>query len=324
MFLLGFLVLILGKSKYRLRPAGGSVIPKTFRIVWIAIENKGNFDAARPEQENVTNGHEPKFNWTSTFVDEVKRAVVACKVFLFFPIFHLVYSQMNNNLISQAGTMNLHGIPNDVMTSADPITIIIFAPMVTYLLYPFLRKCGLQMYPVTRIFWGFLLAAAAMAYAAGVQKLIYQSGPCYSQPKACPAALRPDGSYAPNDVHVAIQTPAYLLIALSEIFMNITGIEYAYTKAPASMKSFITSLFLLTSAFGSALAMALSPLAVDPKLLWMYVGLAAASFTTGVVFWLLYHRYNATEESMNDLSRTVEALGMVDDNKGGEDVEKTA
>lgn len=35
----------------------------------------------------------------------------------------------------------------------------------------------------------------------------------------------------------------------------------------ASMRSFIAALFLLTSAVGSALGMALTPLAVDPKII---------------------------------------------------------
>ena len=145
-----------------------------------------------------------------------------------------------------------------------------------------------------------------MAYAAGVQKLIYESGPCYDAPAACDAALQPDGSYAPNNVHVAVQTPAYLLIGLSEIFASITGLEYSYSKAPKSMKSFIMSLFLLTNAFGSALAIALTPTAKDPKLLWMYTGLCVACFAAGCIFWLVYSRYNKIEESMNGLDQFTE------------------
>ena len=105
-----------------------------------------------------------------------------------------------------------------------------------------------------------------MAYAAIVQHLIYAAPPCYNAPLACDAS----GGTEPNHVHVAVQTPAYLLIGLSEIFASITGLEYAFTKAPPSMKSFVMSMFLLTNAFGSALGIALTPTAVDPKLLDMY------------------------------------------------------
>lgn len=102
-----------------------------------------------------------------------------------------------------------------------------------------------------------------MAYAAIVQHLIYSSPPCYNTPMKCDASK--DGKL-PNQVHVAIQSPAYLMIGLSEIFASITGLEYAYTKAPPSMKSFVMAMFLLTSAFGAALGMAISPVAKDPKL----------------------------------------------------------
>ncbi|KAH8763579.1 di/tri peptide transporter 2 [Diaporthe sp. PMI_573] len=325
MFLVGVAVLVAGKSKYKIRPPQGSIIPKAFKIMWIAITHKGNYDAAKPEyHEELCTGRKYEITWDGLFVEEVKRALVACKVFIFFPIYWVVYSQMLNNFISQAGQMNLHGIPNDLMQNWDPITIIIFIPICDYFLYPGLNKLGFKMLPITRIFCGFMLASGAMAYAAGVQKLIYNTGPCYEQVAACPAALREDGTYAPNDIHVAIQAPAYLLIGLSEIFASITGLEYAFTKAPASMKSFIMSLFLLTNAFGSALSIALSPTAVDPKLLWMYVGLAVSCFCAGWIFWALYSRYNKTEESMNELEKFTEKPKRVGEKAADRDLEKVA
>ena len=122
---------------------------------------------------------------------------------------------------------------------------------------------GIAFRPITRITTGFFFAAFAMGYAAIIQHLIYSSPPCYDSPMTCPASK--DGKL-PNHIHVAIQTPAYLLIGLSEIFASITGLEYAFTKAPPSMKSFVTAMFLLTSAFGAALGMAISPTAKNPKL----------------------------------------------------------
>lgn len=196
-----------------------------------------------------------------------------------------------------AATMQLHGIPNDLAYNLDAITIVIFIPLLDRLVYPFLRRVGIPFRPVTRIAMGFLFAALSMAYAAIVQHLIYTSPPCYTAPLACPASNETE----PNHVHFAVQLPAYVLIGLSEIFASITGLEYAYTKAPPSMKSFVMSMFLLTNAFGSAIGIALSPTAVDPKLVWMYTGISIAALIAGACFWLLFSRYNATEEAMNRL-----------------------
>ena len=138
--------------------------------------------------------------------------------------------------------MQTHGIPNDLMQNIDPIALIIFIPIMDRLVYPALRKIGIPFRPVTRIFFGFVFGSLAMAYAAIVQRLIYSAPPCYDAPAACDAGLLPDGTYDANHVHVAVQTPAYVFIALSEIFASITGLEYAFTKAPASMKSFVMSL----------------------------------------------------------------------------------
>ena len=115
-----------------------------------------------------------------------------------------------------------------------------------------------------------------------------------------------------------MQTPAYLLIGLSEIFASITGLEYAFTKAPPSMKSFVMSIYLLTSAFGSALGIALSPTAVDPKLVWMYTGLCVATIIVAALFWIIFRKYNATEEEMNALGdRAEKAVAAHEVNSGG-------
>ncbi|CAN6619063.1 peptide transporter Ptr2p [Trichomonascus vanleenenianus] len=293
-FFVGILALILGRNKYLKRPPQGSVLPDALRIICIGAKNKFNLNVAKPSVREA-NGLAPVL-WSDLFVDEVRRALYACKVFIFYPIFWVVYGQMVNNFISQAGQMNLHGIPNDLMQSINPISIMIMIPLVNKFLYPGLRKIGIQMKPITRITCGFMAATLAMVYAAIVQHLIYQAGPCYDQPLACPAS---DNGRIPNDIHVAIQTPAYIFIGLAEIFASVTGLEYAYTKAPANMKSFIMSMYLLTNAFGSALGIALSSTAVDPKLLWMYTGLAGATFVAGWVFYFIFRHYNKLEDELN-------------------------
>ena len=45
--------------------------------------------------------------------------------------------------------MSLHGVPNDIISNLDPIALIIFIPVVDLLLYPALRKAGINFSPST-------------------------------------------------------------------------------------------------------------------------------------------------------------------------------
>lgn len=290
-FVIALVALYVGRNKYVKVPVGDKVISKAFRVTWICIKNKFNMNAAKPSSRP-----EADYPWSDKFVEEVRRSIYACKVFVFYPIYWVVYGQMLNNFISQAGQMELHGLPNDILQCFDSITIIVFIPLFERFLYPFIRRYT-PFRAITKIAWGFMFGAASMAYAAVLQHYIYKAGPCYDAPMAC----APEYSNTPNQIHVALQTPAYVLLGTSEILASITGLEYAYTKAPMSMKSFIMSIFLLTNAVGSALGIALSPTSENPKFVWTYTGLSLACFFAGVLFWICFRHYNKVEEELNRL-----------------------
>ncbi|KAF2108340.1 peptide transporter-like protein PTR2 [Lophiotrema nucula] len=284
MFCVGFFVLVSGKEKYVIRPPQGGVIANCFKALWIAMRNRFDLDKAKPSFQDQGR-RRYNITWDDKFIDELKTALMACKIFLFFPIYWVTYSQMMNNFVSQAGTMQLHGLPNDILQNIDPITIVILIPLLDRLIYPFMRSTlHLRFGPISRITWGFMFASSGMAYAAILQSRIYSSPPCFAAPSHCDAAKISEGKYLPNSIHVAWQTPAYMLIALSEVLASVTGLEVAYAKAPENMKSFIMSLFLLTSAAGSALGILVAPLAKDPHLVWLYTGLACAAFGVGFLF----------------------------------------
>ncbi len=197
--------------------------------------------------------------------------------------------------------MSGHGIPNDLMQNFDPIAILFFAPILDRLIYPLLQKHHIKFRPIARISLGFIVASFSMLYAAVLQHYIYQAGPCYGAPLMCAAAYDADGVAQGNNIHIAIQTPAYMFIGISEIFASVTGLEYAYMKAPPSMKSFVQAIYLVTNAFGYALGEAFTPLVGDPEVMWLFTGLCAGSFAVGVVFWVMYHHLDQMEDEMNNL-----------------------
>ncbi|EPX71611.1 PTR family peptide transporter [Schizosaccharomyces octosporus yFS286] len=291
-FIIPLVIVFTTKRIYKHTPPAGSIFVRVSQVFYLAIQNRFNFEATKPSYPDTKGKVALKNNWDDLFIDEFLRALRACKTFLFYPFYWVCYNQMTNNLISQAAQMDTGNVSNDIFQVFDSIAIIIFVPICDYGLYALLRRLRINFRPVARISVGFMFATAGMIYASVLQSKIYKTGPCYSH-------FTDTCTY--NHINVWIQIPAYVLIAFSEIFAVITGYEYAYTKAPASMKSFISSLFLLTTAFGSILSICISSTAVDPKLTWMYAGIAITAFITGIAFFVCFHHYDNMEEDEKKL-----------------------
>ncbi|KAM3917171.1 solute carrier family 15 member 2 [Leptodactylus fuscus] len=58
-----------------------------------------------------------------------------------------------------------------------------------------------------------------------------------------------------NSFHVAWQIPQYFLISAGEVMFSVTGLEFSYSQAPASMKSVLQAGWLLTVAFGNVIVL---------------------------------------------------------------------
>ena len=122
----------------------------------------------------------------------------------------------------------------------------------------------------------------------------------------------------------------YILIAISEILASITGLEYAFTKAPKNMRSLVMACFLFMTALSSAIGeifvckfrLFFSPvpfillgwlliwsncsiksaLSADPLLVWNYSVVAVLALITGFLFWWSVRDLDAREDELNDLA----------------------
>ncbi|KKA30144.1 hypothetical protein TD95_002802 [Thielaviopsis punctulata] len=295
LFLICPVVLWWNHKQYILSPPTGSVLSKFMHMmVHTAKRSKSIFhfdwDQARPSHLIPT--ERPAWmTYDDAWVDEVRRGLMACKVFLFLPVFHLAYNQMTGNLTSQAATMQLHGAPNDLIQNLNPISIVIMVPLFDHLLYPGLRKIGISFTPIKRMATGFFFGAASMVAAAVMQHYIYKKSPCgkYANGEGCD----------PAPINVWAQSLPYILIGISEIFTNVTSYEYAYSKAPENMRSLVMSVNLFMSAFASALGQAFTPLSGDPLLVWNYVTVAIIAFLGGAGFWICFRKLDRDEDKLN-------------------------
>lgn len=249
-------------------------------------------------------------NWMTfddEWVDEVARGLKACRVFLWYPLYWLAYNQMLNNLTSQAATMKLGGVPNDIINNFNPLALIIFIPIFDRLLYPFLRRIGINFTPLKRITAGFFVAGSGMIVATVTQHYIYKLGECGDQPNDCLPEI-----HAP--ISVWVQALTYILGGISEILASVTSLEYAYTKAPKNMRSLVQAVALFMNAISSAIGQALVGLSDDPLLVWNYTLVAILAFIGGIGFWASNYKLDRQEDELNTLKQSqYEGSGLKQD-----------
>ncbi|RYP40351.1 hypothetical protein DL767_001763 [Monosporascus sp. MG133] len=279
--------------KVKVSPQGNN-LPKAIKVLNMAARN--GFQLDRAKQAYQMERHGSSVPWSDDFVAELKTGLIACRVIFSFVFFYLSITQMYNNLISQAGQMNLHGVPNDMIQATAGVASVLFVPLVQAL-YNALAKHRIAFGAMARVTVAFLLCGCGMAYAAALQKHIYNTGPCYDAPLACPAS---EAGTLPNDVNVWTQLPVYVVLAVAEIFGLVTASEYAYSKAPKDMRSIVQALVQLSACFGAVLGMALSPAARDPYLTIMYASVACVMGVCSMLFWWRFRKYDNIDHDLNN------------------------
>ena len=192
--------------------------------------------------------------------------------------------------------MQSYGLPNDVFNTLSPIACIVFGPVFQLILYPLLNKHKIPFGPIARFTVGSACMAFSMTIAAGIQSLIYKTGPCYRSPLECAAS---NGGRLPNTVNVFLQTPSYVMMSFAEILALATSYEYAYTKTPQSMKSVVQAWSVFMAAIGSALGIAIAPAGHDPNLTTVYAVLAGVMAINASIFWWNFKPLDDIDEELN-------------------------
>ncbi|KAF2669276.1 PTR2-domain-containing protein [Microthyrium microscopicum] len=290
------LVLIFAKKHTKLTQPDASELDNFFKVVGIALKhNKGKFwgkaglDVAKPTNlaaMGITTYRKKPITWDDKFVDDVKRTVRACVMFLWFPVWYL--NDGGNVANSQGATMTKgSAASNDVIQNFNPLTLIWFVPLLTYVIYPNLERWNLMPGRISRITFGFTLAWISSVVAAILQWQVYQTNPCGYYVTTCKKGV--------STISVWAQAPIYILGAMSECFCQVTAYEIAYARSPKNMKSLVMSIFMFMNALSSALGLIVTPAIKDPGLIWVWIGPAITMFVISIFFRIQYHSMNSDD-----------------------------
>ncbi|RXF72605.1 POT family MFS transporter [Arcticibacter tournemirensis] len=166
-------------------------------------------------------------------VEDIKSVYNVMAVFAFIPVYWALWDQSLSEWVLQATKLDLtifsfQVLPEQVQT-VNPFFLLLFIPVFNYWIYPFFDKMGIKTSPVRRIGAGLVVTAISFLIIALIQVSV-------------------DGGARPS---IWWQILAYALLSASEVLISVTGLQYAYTQSPPSMKSTMAALWLMTTAIGN-------------------------------------------------------------------------
>ena len=220
-------IFVLGKNKYKLVPPSGVKKENFLAINFYALTHQS---LKKPGERFLDVAKNKYSEETVTGVKAVWKILV---FFSMVPVFYTIYNQCQSEWILQATQLNLHFLGVDWLAekvqSSGSIAILIFIPFFTYIVFPFFEKKGIKITALDKFGAGFIATTISMSIIYWLQ-------------------LQIDKGLHPG---VGWQFLSYIVLAIGELLIYQTGLEFAYTQAPESMKSTIMAFLLLCISIGN-------------------------------------------------------------------------
>lgn len=262
------IVFWMGRDKYVHVPPTKSDGHGFMNIMMSAFANQKSRKAGQSFMDAALKDH------SQAQIDAAKSVLDIAKLFAAISVFWALFDQHGSSWVIQAMNMDLvfMGIQFEAsqISAWNPIMVMGLIPLFSMGIYPMLDKMGLKTTPIRRMTWGMFVAAAAFGIVGFLQIIL-------------------DGG---NKINVMWQFFPYLVITMAEVMISITGLEFAYTQAPRSMKSTIMSIWLLTVFFGNLITAYVSKVnffAVGSTGYFMFFAILMAIFAG--IFWYMGANY---------------------------------
>jgi POT family proton-dependent oligopeptide transporter len=177
---------------------------------------------------------------------EVQKSLMGLLVvYLFYAVFWSLYDQHASAWVLQANSplMDKHvdltfGVFDfdwlkfellpDQLQAINPILVLIFVPLFSFTLYPFLTK-KFNITPLGKVTIGMFLTALSFVIVAMAENLIQHK----------------------VEVSILWQAFAFFILTAAEVMVYGTGLEFSYAQAPTSMKSLVMGMYMLSISMGN-------------------------------------------------------------------------
>ncbi len=165
-----------------------------------------------------------------TAIDGVAAVLRVLLVFALVTPFWSLFDQKASTWVLQANAMTMPGWLHPAqMQAINPALVLLLIPFNNLVLYPLLRRAGVEPTALRRMTSGIVFSAIAWVIVGVIQLAI-------------------DGG---EPVSIAWQILPYAFLTMGEVLVSATGLEFAYSQAPPSMKGTLMSFWTLSVTVGN-------------------------------------------------------------------------
>jgi POT family proton-dependent oligopeptide transporter len=163
-------------------------------------------------------------------IDAVRGVLKLLVVFALVTPFWSLFDQKASTWVVQAGKMSKPSwFEPSMMQALNPALVMTLLPLLNFVVWPALKKRGIEFSSLTRITIGLVSAGVSWVIVGAMQSVI-ESGTTFS---------------------IVWQIIPYAFLTIGEVLVSATCLEFAYSQAPPSMKGAIMSFYNLSVTMGN-------------------------------------------------------------------------
>ncbi|WP_454803000.1 POT-type proton-dependent oligopeptide transporter [Mucilaginibacter phyllosphaerae] len=253
---LATIIFFSGRKQYVKVPPQGVNRNNLVFITWYSLTH---LSQRKPGQQilDIAKGH-----YDPERVEGVKAVYRVMTVFFFALAFWAVWDQCLSewtlyaekmDRVINLGFTSFTVYPGQLSTF-NTIFLLMFIPLFNYVIYPWFDTRGLKTTPLRRLGTGLVLTALSFVVIGVIHTSLDNGG-------------------SPS---IWWQVFAFLILSAAEVLVSITGLEYAYTHSPKSMKSTMTGIWFLVVSFGNLITAVVNGLIEDGG--WWATNLKGANY----------------------------------------------
>lgn len=163
-------------------------------------------------------------------VEGVRSVLRVLVLFFLVTPFWSLFDQKASTWVLQADAMSKpEWFHSSQMQAINPLLVMLLIPLNNLVLYPALRRFGIEPTALRRMTLGIAFAGLSWI-AVGAMQVVLDGGHVFS---------------------IVWQVLPYALLTLGEVLVSTTGLEFAYSQAPLAMKGTIMSFWSLSVTIGN-------------------------------------------------------------------------